>query len=355
MSRKLKTRILEYFSIVFAWLIVVFLYIIIRFLGKSDNISWATQLRDFVSVGLLAGIIMGTISWATSLLIENTGLKRRSYYFLIIFQLCIIIAAVFFIILVMIVYTSMKDKIAMPQSLMQSIELIPKLGSLSLLITFVIASIILSLLQQMKSIIGGRVLLNLMIGKYHFPRKEKKVFMFLDMQSSTTIAERIGHDAFSRLIQDCFSDLNESVTKFNAEIYKYIGDEAIITWDYKDAEEGHPLNLFFHFNNTLKGRAEYYEKNYGTLPVFKAGLNAGEVTTLEVGVIKKEIAHLSDVLNTAARIQGMCNNLNALILVSENVKNLFPESDQIAYQFKDDLLLRGKEQKVKLYEVLPNL
>ena len=104
----------------------------------------------------------------------------------------------------------------------------------------------------------------------------------------------------------------------------------------------------------MKKRADHYEKSYGTFPVFKAGLNAGEITTLEVGVIKKEIAHLSDVLNTAARIQGMCNSLGAAILVSEEVKNLYPESKEFTYRFKDEMLLKGKEQKVKMFEVLPN-
>jgi adenylate cyclase len=40
------------------------------------------------------------------------------------------------------------------------------------------------------------------------------------------------------------------------------------------------------------------------------------VTTGEIGVLKKEIIFTGDVLNTAARIQGLCNQFNVDILIS---------------------------------------
>ncbi|MHC1777969.1 MAG: adenylate/guanylate cyclase domain-containing protein [Lentimicrobium sp.] len=351
MSKKLNSQLINYFTSVLTWMFVVFLFAIIRFLDNSANLAWGTQLIDFVKVGTLAGIAMGTISWASIIIIEKTGLRKKSYFLLILIQLGVIFFAAAIIILLVITYMWVNEKTDTALPLIDTFESVIRLGNLSFITALIVASVILSLLQVMKSIIGGKVLFNLMIGKYIVPMQEKKVFMFIDMQSSTTIAEKIGHEAFSRFIQDCFSDLSESVTRYNAEIYKYIGDEAIITWDYELAKNGDPLNLFFHFNDTLKKRGDYYTKNYGTIPFFKAGLNAGEVSTLEVGVIKKEIAHLSDVLNTAARIQGKCNSLNAAILVSEEVKEMIPESSELSYEYKDDLLLRGKEQKVKVYEV----
>jgi adenylate cyclase len=351
MSKNLKSRLISYFSSVFTWVFIIFLFAFIRFLDNSGNTFWGSQLIDFVKVGILAGFVMGTISWASAIFIGKTGLRKKSYSLLILIQLAVIILASVVIVLFVILYMWINDKIDTSLPLINFFESVIRLGNLSFITALIVASVILSLIQQMKSIIGGKVLFNLMIGKYIIPMQEKKVFMFIDMQSSTTIAEKIGHDAFSRFIQDCFSDLTDSVTRYNAEIYKYIGDEAIITWDYELAKNGDPLHLFFHFNDTLKKRGDYYKEHYGTVPFFKAGLNAGEVSTLEVGVIKKEIAHLSDVLNTAARIQGMCNSLNAAILVSEEVKQMLPESKEMTYQYKDDLLLRGKEQKVKVYEV----
>jgi adenylate cyclase len=47
-----------------------------------------------------------------------------------------------------------------------------------------------SLIGQMSMMVGTRVLLNLMLGRYHSPKEEDRIFMFLDMAGSTTHAER---------------------------------------------------------------------------------------------------------------------------------------------------------------------
>jgi adenylate cyclase len=65
---------------------------------------------------------------------------------------------------------------------------------------------------------GKGVFLKMLLGKYKKPTEEYRIFMFLDLQSSTTIAEKLGHYKYSQLIQDCFYDLNDLVPKHSAEI-----------------------------------------------------------------------------------------------------------------------------------------
>ena len=57
--------------------------------------------------------------------------------------------------------------------------------------------------------------------------------MFLDLKSSTTHAEQLGHIKYSQLIQDCFYELTEVVTRREAQIYQYVGDEIVLTWPYE--------------------------------------------------------------------------------------------------------------------------
>jgi adenylate cyclase len=47
-------------------------------------------------------------------------------------------------------------------------------------------------------------------------------------------------------------------------------------------------------------------------------------------VIKKEIAYHSDVLNTAARIQGQCNPMGKTLLISERLKDSIQPLARIA-------------------------
>jgi adenylate cyclase len=63
-------------------------------------------------------------------------------------------------------------------------------------------SVAFGFVRQMSAMAGPRVLVNLLLGKYHHPKIETRIFMFLDMEGSTTIAERLGHEVFFRLRQE---------------------------------------------------------------------------------------------------------------------------------------------------------
>ncbi len=132
----------------------------------------------------------------------------------------------------------------------------------------ILVNFILSMLRQINLLLGPGNLLKFMNGKFYHPHEEIVIFMFLDMKSSTTIAEQLGHIQYSKLVQNCFSDL-AIVTKFNAKIYQYVGDEAVLTWEQNEGLENHNcLRAFFKFEETLQKRAAYYQKKYGVVPEF---------------------------------------------------------------------------------------
>ena len=69
---------------------------------------------------------------------------------------------------------------------------------------------------------------------------------------------------------------------------------------------------------------------------------------LEVGEIKREISYLGDVLNTAARIQGKCNDLGANLLVSETLlQRLEPIPADLNAESIGEVELRGREKHVR--------
>ena len=49
-----------------------------------------------------------------------------------------------------------------------------------------------------------------MFGVYHKPREVDRMFMFADMKSSTSVAEKIGNLKFGQLLQDFFSDVSDA-------------------------------------------------------------------------------------------------------------------------------------------------
>ncbi len=67
-------------------------------------------------------------------------------------------------------------------------------------------------------------------GKYFNPSEEERIFMFLDIASSTTIAEKIGHIRFFNFINDFYKDITNSILRRSGEIVDYVGDEIIVSW-----------------------------------------------------------------------------------------------------------------------------
>ena len=166
------------------------------------------------------------------------------------------------------------------------------------------------------------------------------------------MAEELGHEEYSRLIQDCFHYLSDLVLKHNGLIYQFVGDEAVITWKTKrQSNYCRALLLFFDFKKNLKLKADYFQQKYGLIPEFKGALNAGIVTIAEVGgVVKSEIAYHGDVLNAASRMLELCKLYQKdLILPEHYVMQINPSECKISFERIGEILLRGKNQKLNVF------
>ena len=192
---------------------------------------------------------------------------------------------------------------------------------------------------------------NLLLGRYFHPRTEERIFMFVDMKASTTIAEQIGNIKFHSLLNDFFRDLTDPVLFTEGEVYQYVGDEIIVSWTMKHGlHDFNCVRCFYAMQEAIMAQKAFYQEKYGLVPEFKAGLHCGQVTTGEIGVIKRDIAYLGDVLNTTARIQAKCNNFDVDILLSKHLLDMLNIPPQSLNQKKiGDIDLRGRIQKVILY------
>tara|TARA_B100000809_G_scaffold248991_1_gene279687 strand:- start:2037 stop:2819 length:783 start_codon:yes stop_codon:yes gene_type:complete len=196
---------------------------------------------------------------------------------------------------------------------------------------------------------GPGILLKFLAGNYHQPKKEERIFMFMDMRSSTTIAEEIGNVKYFNLLNDLFADVTNTILNNEGEIYQYVGDEIVISWSMKKGvRKANCLNCFTQIQEKLVDLRPIYEKKYNVMPEFKAGIHYGSVMAGEVGVIKKDIIYSGDVLNTAARIQEQCNQYNVDILISKETFNLISDTDRYKLIPLGSIELRGKKRKIDL-------
>lgn len=202
------------------------------------------------------------------------------------------------------------------------------------------------------TLLGKNFLIKVFLGRYNRPFEEERIFMFLDLKSSTTIAEKLGHKKFLSLLNDFFRDLAEPVVATRGEIHKYVGDEAIISWKMKYGDgTTNPINCFFSFRDRIVENEKRYLKKYDLVPRFKAAIHGGTVVTGEMGFVKKEIAYLGDVLNTTSRIESACHEFNKDLIVSgEMIKRMKPGKSFIVEPL-GKIRFRGKEIPVSIFAV----
>lgn len=200
---------------------------------------------------------------------------------------------------------------------------------------------------------GPGLLQEFLLGRYFQPKREERIFMFLDLRSSTKIAESLGEAQYFNFVKEVFKDVTPAIIYSRGEIYKYVGDEIIISWKMNAGTQNtNCINCFFEVQELLRQKAENYQNKYGIIPEFKAGLHYGHVMAGEVGVIKRDIEFSGEVLNTAARIQSKCNELGVNLLFSEYLLFRLPMDDSY-YIPKEvgEVALRGKQEQVKLFTI----
>lgn len=216
-------------------------------------------------------------------------------------------------------------------------------------------SMVINAAHQINRYLGPGVAVNWMTGKYHTPREEERIFMFLDLKNSTMLAERLGNLLFSSLCQDFFADLSGPILATKGSVSHYIGDEAVLTWKPdRGLDKANCLRCFFLMQEAIAKRAEHYAAKYGILPEFKAGVHIGQVVAAAVGEIKSEIVFHGDVLNTTARITGLCAEMNCDLLISGDLLARLPSlPDGAGAQSYGMRLLKGKEHEVEIVAVRP--
>jgi adenylate cyclase len=214
-------------------------------------------------------------------------------------------------------------------------------GSLAFAIAMSIAG---NLAFEMGSLLGFGTLKNLLTGRYVQPKREQRVFLLIDMKDSTGLAERLGAVRFHELLNLFFGDIADAALECQAEIHKYVGDEAILTWEGDAAlADGACLSCPFVAQDAIASHSERYRRRFGAVPDFRAALHCGEIVAGEIGDVRREIAYVGDTLNVAARLLDWSRHLERSVLVSTDLLERARLPAGIIVEPLPTLAVRGRE------------
>lgn len=209
----------------------------------------------------------------------------------------------------------------------------------------------LSFFLAVERMLGPHVLRAFLVGRYHRPREEQRVFLFVDLAGSTSLAERLGGIRFHRLLNRFFFDITDPIVESGGEIYQYVGDEVVVSWPLETAAaDASCVRCIYEMKDRIASRAEAYRREFGIVPTFRAGLHAGPVVVGQVGDWKQELMFVGDTINTAARIQQSCRVLRRRILASAAVLqaiSVLPED--VRAESLGRVRLRGKRREIEVF------
>ena len=204
-------------------------------------------------------------------------------------------------------------------------------------------------LMEVTDKFGPGMFWSLLRGEYHKPKIENRIFIFLDINESTSIAEDLGHEKYFMMLRDFFNDITIPVLANDGEIYQYVGDEVLITWLNTPENKIKSLKFIRNTYFLLERLSKRYNRRYNHQPKFKAGVHAGEVTAGFVGQIKKELVYSGDTMNTTARIRSMCNELNESFILSEDFMHDFHQPHGYQITKIGTMELKGRSEPINLF------
>jgi adenylate cyclase len=215
---------------------------------------------------------------------------------------------------------------------------------------FVVVAVAIQFVLQVNRLIGANVLGYFAAGVYRRPTPEERIFLFLDLEGSTQLAERLGSAGYFELLRRFVDDLTDPVIEAEGEIYQYAGDEVVVTWPLAVGLRGaNCVACFFAIRDAVTRRAADYTRAFGTVPRFHGGLHGGPVTAGELGDLRRQIVFVGDILNTAARLEEYAKRSNLDLVVSGALLERLALPPGLAARRCGELELRGKEARVAAY------
>jgi class 3 adenylate cyclase len=213
-------------------------------------------------------------------------------------------------------------------------------------------SIVVGATFELTQLVGSRVLLNVVLGRYRRPKREERALMFLDLAGSTSLAESMGELRMHDLLTRFFFDIDEPILAYGGEVHAYVGDEVIVTWPLGGwTSPARSIDCFFAIQDRIAKRANAYRREFGLVPHFRAAMHAGPIVISECGDSRRQIAFFGDSMNVTARIQEHCKDAGRTLLVSADFLKQIPAGDGACVEALGLTRLRGRAASVEIFAI----
>lgn len=302
--------------------------------------SYLQPAHISLQMNFLAGLTIGTIIPGLYLSLNSLAQERLRHFSPPHF---VVVATTLSILLI----TTFGTMIPLGMLFFPEDVFTPRMISFGVVVSIFFALVV-SIISTLTQFTGKAVVRDVYLGRYYKPRVERRIFLFVDIRSSSSLAESVGVEEFFELVHEFHLSLETFARYYGGTIYKYLGDGEIIIWPEDRAKEA--LMMLMNFAQEFETVQARVKRKFDRELVFTAGLHCGQCTISEIGFERKEIGYWGDAVNTTQRIQEACKTFQSNVLVSEDIVSCLDASTLADVEFErfPGVTLRGKNIRIDL-------
>jgi adenylate cyclase len=174
--------------------------------------------------------------------------------------------------------------------------------------------------------------------------------LFSDIRSFTSISEGLSPSENFGFINSYLETMGPVIRKHNGFIDKYIGDAIMALFPQKPSDAIDASIEMLEELHKLNSK----RKTKGFAPIsIGIGIHTGSQMLGIIGEKERmEGTVISDVVNTASRLEGLTKAYSTALLISEDVLEGVEDKSKYEYRFLDTVKVKGKNKAVRILEIL---
>ncbi len=180
--------------------------------------------------------------------------------------------------------------------------------------------------------------------------------LFCDIRGFTPMSEQLPPKEVVSFLNDYYSIMTETIKRHNGTVIQYVGDEIFAAFGAPVATVDSEKDAVFcalEMMRRLEILNQKYKTRIGKEILVGIGINSGEVIAGNLGSEHRiDYALTGDTVNTGKRIETITRDYPNSILISETVHQKIKEF--VATKEFEPLAVKGKKEKIRVYQVLPN-
>jgi class 3 adenylate cyclase len=179
--------------------------------------------------------------------------------------------------------------------------------------------------------------------------------LFVDIESFTSICERVPVDELSRLVNCYFERMSGIVMQHEGMVDKYIGDCIMAVWSAPLEIDQHELRatlcaLQLQYATTVEPLTSDFD-SAGERLAIRTGVSAGEVLAGNMGCAQRmNYTVIGDPVNLAARVESLNKQFDTRVMITAEVEKAVRGTVTTRLLCKISVI--GKAQPVEVFEAI---